>query len=266
MARTIYLTQEDGILGRNGKGFSWKPSRESPPQKIPSVNLGEVVVLGNGSISTPALHLLMENDIPVHFISSSGRYKGSLSSGMAKAYPLRRVQYDSASSPEEAIPFARAFVVGKLLNQRQTLIRFMYRHKDKAEVLASAARELAWAARKASESDCIEEIRGVEGNAAKVYFSGFGCALVFPWTFEGRNRRPPLDPVNALLSFCYTLLLGRVTTAVLAAGLDPCVGWLHPQYRGRPSAALDLMGRAGPDPSELAADAVLRVIAETSGH
>lgn len=74
-----------------------------------------------------------------------------------------------------------------------------------------------------------------------IYFSVFGSALREPWFFQDRNRRPPKDPVNALLSFAYTLLLGKVTTAVVLAGLDPCVGWLHPEYRGRPSAALDLM-------------------------
>lgn len=241
MARTIYLTQDDGILGKNGEGFSWKRSRAEPAEKIPATNLGDVVVVGNGSISTPALHLLMEQDIPVHFISAGGRYKGSLTSGMARGYALRHAQYDSALSPDGALNFARAFVVGKILNQRQTLMRFLYRRRRGEEEFSSAARELSAFARNATRTENLEELRGVEGNAARVYFSVMGNALIAPWSFQGRTRRPPRDPVNALLSFCYTLLLGRVTTAVVTVGLDPCVGWLHPEYRGRPSAALDLM-------------------------
>lgn len=241
MARTIYLTQDDGILGKNGEGFSWKRSRAEPAEKIPATNLGDVVVVGNGSISTPALHLLMEQDIPVHFISAGGRYKGSLTSGMARGYALRHAQYDSALSPDGALNFARAFVIGKILNQRQTLMRFLYRRRRGEEEFSSAARELSAFARNATRTENLEELRGVEGNAARVYFSVMGNALIAPWSFQGRTRRPPRDPVNALLSFCYTLLLGRVTTAVVTVGLDPCVGWLHPEYRGRPSAALDLM-------------------------
>jgi CRISPR-associated protein Cas1 len=87
----------------------------------------------------------------------------------------------------------------------------------------------------------IESVRGVEGISAAVYFSVFERLLKAPWFFHGRNRRPPRDPVNAMLSFGYTLLLSHVTSAVITVGLDPCVGFLHPEYRGRPSMALDLM-------------------------
>lgn len=241
MTRTIYLTQDDGVLGRNGEGFSWRRNRKEPAEKIPNTNLGDVVVVGNGSISTPALHLLMDRNIPVHFVSAGGRYKGSLTSGMGHGYELRRAQYDSALSADWSLDFARAFVVGKVLNQRQTLTRFMYRRPGEGEGFGNAARELAILAREASGSDCLEALRGIEGNAARIYFSVLGNALIAPWRFNGRTRRPPRDPVNALLSFAYTLLLGRVTTAVVTVGLDPCVGWLHPAYRGRPSASLDLM-------------------------
>jgi CRISPR-associated protein Cas1 len=87
----------------------------------------------------------------------------------------------------------------------------------------------------------IESARGHEGLSAAIYFFVFGRLLRGPWIFRDRNRRPPRDPVNAMLSFGYTLLLSHVTSAVITAGLDPCVGFLHPEYRGRPSLALDLM-------------------------
>jgi CRISPR-associated protein Cas1 len=89
--------------------------------------------------------------------------------------------------------------------------------------------------------DELDIIRGYEGSAAALYFSVFGRLLRNPWHFNGRNRRPPRDPINAMLSFGYTLLLSHVTSAAVTAGLDPCVGFLHPEYRGRPSMALDLM-------------------------
>jgi CRISPR-associated protein Cas1 len=88
---------------------------------------------------------------------------------------------------------------------------------------------------------CLDDIRGIEGIAAAKYFTALSGALPLPWVFRERNRRPPRDPINALLSFGYTLLLSSITTAAIVAGLDPCVGFLHPEYRGRPSLALDMM-------------------------
>lgn len=229
------------MLGKKGEAFSWRPLRSRKEENIPSINLNDVVVIGNGSISTQALHLLMEKNIPVHYIDSGGRYKGSLTSGRGRGYMLRRFQYESALNQEQIVLLSKSFVTGKLLNQRQTLLRLLYRSHKGDGLFQNACAEIAILARKTAQSMLLERIRGYEGAGAMLYFPVFGSAIREPWYFQDRNRRPPKDPVNALLSFAYTLLLGKVTTAVVLAGLDPCVGWLHPEYRGRPSAALDLM-------------------------
>nr|WP_321500800.1 CRISPR-associated endonuclease Cas1 [uncultured Dethiosulfovibrio sp.] len=238
---TLYITHDKGILGKNGGALSFREVRGGKEELIPPHLVDDVVLMGRGSISTSAIHLLMEQNIPVHFIDGSGHYKGSLTSGRGRGYAIKRLQFDAAQDEEKSLIIARKVVSGKLLNQRATLLRVLYRHRPGDPPLTRVCHKLVALAGVALQSWDMEELRGIEGYGAAEYFSVFGRALLPPWEFSQRNRRPPKDPVNALLSFGYTLLLGRVTSAVTIAGLDPCVGFLHPEYRGRPSLALDLM-------------------------
>jgi CRISPR-associated protein Cas1 len=215
--------------------------RASRGESIPAHIVDDVVVIGMGAVTTPALHMMMENNIPVHFIDSEGRYKGSVTSGRGRGYGIRRLQMNAAADEAAASHIARSIVSGKLKNQIKTLMRARNRGRLSDAVLKNACEELKYIHAELTKCSEMDKIRGYEGASAAVYFSVFGRLLRSPWFFHGRNRRPPKDPINAMLSFGYTLLLGHVTTAAVIAGLDPCVGFLHPEYRGRPSLALDLM-------------------------
>jgi len=238
---TIFVTHDNGMLGKKGNAVSFRKERGGSAELVPVGVVDDVILLGKGSISTPALHLLMEEDIPVHFIDGGGKYKGSLTSGRGKGYALKRLQFEAADSYEFTVRFVQSVVTSKIRNQQATLTRILYRNRPRDGELIVAIGRLEHLAERASSSCGLEELRGIEGIAAAEYFGVFGKGLLPPWKFTHRNRRPPRDPVNALLSFGYTLLLSRVVTAVTVAGLEPCVGFLHPEYRGRPSLALDLM-------------------------
>lgn len=238
---SLYLTREDGILKRKGDALLWKPDRQEENETVPLAQVEDVIVIGQGNITTPAMQLLLYLDIPLHFISSSGRYMGSLTSGLCKSHKIKSEQYKSAFEPKRAVAIAAGFVAGKTVNQRATLKRGFYRSGRDKPKIAEAIEEIDALLNEISSVDDIARLRGIEGKIGAIYFHEFELLISPSWKWRGRNRRPPKDPVNALLSFGYTLLLSSVTTAVLTSGLDPCVGWLHPEYRGRPSAALDLM-------------------------
>jgi len=165
---------------------------------------------------------------------------------------LRIAQHDAARDPERALTLARTWVVGKIRNQR-TLLRRNAREPDPR----SLAQMAQWARRAAAASN-LETLLGIEGSAARVYFGAFvsmlkGPMAELPGGFEGRNRRPPKDPVNALLSFTYAVLAKDCTLALQAVGFDPMLGFLHQVRYGKPALALDLMEEFRP----LVADSVV---------
>jgi CRISPR-associated protein Cas1 len=237
---TLYVSREDGMLGKRDKALCYKKERTGSGETFPTRLIDDVVILGNASISTPAIHLMLDNNIPLHFIDGKGQYKGSLTSGRGRGYVLRHLQMDAALDKDASLEIARSFVWGKLKNQLTTLRRALNRNHAGDAVLR-VCEDIKTMSKHLPYCKDIDAVRGIEGYAAAAYFSVFGHLLRDPWIFQGRNRRPPRDPINAMLSFGYTLLLSHVTSAVTIAGLDPCIGFLHPEYRGRPSMALDLM-------------------------
>jgi CRISPR-associated protein Cas1 len=236
---TLYITRENGTLGRKGEALAWRPQDGETAHTIPLGQVEDVVVLGQGNVTTQALHSLMDADIPVHYVDAGGRYKGSLTSGRGRGYAIRRLQYEAAESPGMCLALGRNFIAGKLLGQRRTLLYYFYRLK--LPELQESCVDLLHLVKAVPNQKDIDSLRGIEGRGSAGYFPALSRVLRSPWFLKERNRRPPRDPVNALLSFSYTLLLGSVTTAVILEGLDPCVGFIHPEYRGRPSLALDMM-------------------------
>lgn len=256
---TLYITRENGALSQKGDALLWRPEHGAPCETLPSSQISDVIVLGQGNITTQALHLLMDAQIPVHYLTSNGRYKGSLITGHERGFAIRRLHYQYVSDPELCLKIAKSIIAGKLLNQRNTLLRYYYRRCKPHKLLAEACDELKSLIRSLFICKSIEQVRGVEGTAARCYFRAFATIIQPPWRFAERNRRPPKDPVNAMLSFGYTLLLSRVVSAILIAGLDPCVGFVHPEYRGRPALALDLM-------EEFRSPVVDRLVINICGH
>ena len=196
----------------------------------------ELNLFGNVQVSTQTVRELCQRDIPIAYYSYGGWLSG-ITVGMGhKNVELRLHQYGVATDPVARLDIAREIVAGKIQNCRTFLRR---NHTDPPKAALDELKRLRNKARRASSLDAL---LGIEGAAARVYFSHFAGMLREPWDwdFTGRNRRPPRDPVNALLSFCYALLTKDALAAVLKAGFDPFLGVYHSVRYGRPALALDL--------------------------
>ena len=213
---------------------------------VPLHNLQAVSLFGNVMVSPGAMQLCAEGGVSMTFLSENGRLLARVDGPVSGNVLLRRKQFRQADDPTICIALARGFVAGKIQNCRTNLLRAA---RDNAtaedqEALRRAAEELASALRRLAFMQTMDEIRGTEGHAARLYFGAFGSMIRADreyFTPKGRTRRPPLDPCNALLSFVYALLVADCTAALVASCLDPNVGFLHTDRPGRPSLALDLM-------------------------
>jgi CRISPR-associated endonuclease Cas1/CRISPR-associated protein Cas4 len=198
-----------------------------------------LALYGNVQVSTQALHAALDHGIPVALYTRGGYFTG-LVTGMPHGNVFaRQAQYAAAADPVRRLAIARRIVTAKLKNQRTILRR-------NAEGCEAALDRLERAGLAAAEAGSVDETRGHEGDGAAAYFGAFGRLLHPPealegFRFEGRNRRPPVDPVNAALSFCYALLLREWTSVLVTVGLDPHLGYLHAPRHGKPALALDLM-------------------------
>ena len=220
--------------------------RESRLQ-VPLHHLTSVVCLGNVGFTTPLAHRLAEAGIALVLLDANGRFKARLEGPVAGNILLRQAQHAKAADPAFALATARACVAGKIKNARQVLLRGARESKqaDEAAQLARGADDLAAALRGLPQAATLDEVRGVEGDAARRYFERLPL-LVRPdaredFRMDGRTRRPPRDRFNALLSFLYSMWMNDCRSACEAAGLDPQLGFLHAVRPGRAALALDLM-------------------------
>ncbi|MBX5470169.1 MAG: CRISPR-associated endonuclease Cas1 [Thermoleophilaceae bacterium] len=234
-ARPLHLTEPDVVLGKAGGRLELRRGGEAL-DSVRAIDVSHVVVYGNATVTSAAVRAVTEAGGTVAWCSSSG-WPRAYAAPIRKADTRRRIAQYRAHLVG-ALEICRAFVAGKLRNQR-TLLR---RLGDPAVGSAGALLQSGIAA--AREAADLPSLRGVEGAASRGYFEAFGSMLkraLGPFDFNGRNRRPPRDPVNALLSFAYALLVRDATVALIAAGLDPYVGLLHRPGFARPALALDLM-------------------------
>lgn len=263
---TIYFQEQGAWVEKRGDHLELRP-RDGEKKRIPLVNVSQVVVFGHVQLTTGALELLLELEIPTVFLSIYGQYKGTLSGPPPKNGYVRLNQYRFCSNPEWTLATAREIVAGKILNARTLLMRSLRSAAPdeteeppkppppEQELIAldyttrsdeAIFNELKSCADRARDAASTDELLGWEGSAAKVYFENFSRMLrnedeSKKFDFRTRTRRPPRDPVNALLSFAYALLVKDITAAILATGLDPYIGFYHSAKHGRPSLALDLM-------------------------
>jgi CRISPR-associated protein Cas1 len=204
-------------------------------------NTSQVCVFGNVQITTQALRALMDRGIVLSFFTYGGWFLGRAVGHDSKNVELKLAQYAASTSADTCLAMARRFVASKILNCRTLLRR---NQREPTPVLLGELKQLA---RKAEAVDSPESLLGIEGSAARAYFSGFAEMLKddgeirSTFDFEGRNRRPPRDPINALLSFCYSMLTKDFAVTLAAVGLDPLLGFYHRPRFGRPALALDLM-------------------------
>jgi CRISPR-associated protein Cas1 len=216
------------------------------------IKVDGVVILGRATVSPAVVNELLERHIPLSFLTGTGRYLGRLEPEMTKNIFVRKAQWLAAGESTQAIHIVRGFVRGKLKNYRNLLMR---RRRECPDLdLDSSITKLEQAIAPIETTATINSLRGLEGSGSAAYFGCFDRLIKeTDFQFKNRNRRPPTDPVNALLSLGYSLLRHDVQSAVNIVGFDPYLGYLHIERYGRPSLALDLMEEFRP----LVVDAVV---------
>lgn len=239
------MTSSGAYLSRDGETVLVRVEGETK-LRVPVHTLGGIVCFGPVTCSPPLMGLCAENDVALSFLSEHGRFVARVHGPVSGNVLLRREQYRRADDPASSADFARGFVAAKVSNGRNVLLRAA-RERDEGperEALTAAAGRLARTLDDLREGVSLDTVRGCEGDAARLYFSVFDHLITAQkedFLFRERSRRPPLDNVNALLSFLYTLLAHDVAAALEGVGLDPAVGFLHRDRPGRPGLALDLM-------------------------
>ena len=252
-ARALYLTTQGLRVGREDEVLQVK-QENSLVEEVRINDVSHVGLFGNIQITTQALHTLCELEVPVTYFSMGGWFYGLTRGHALKNVFLRIEQFRLARDPTTCLRLAQQFVQGKIRNHRTLLMR------NHVEAPAATLLKLKQCAEAAARAESVESLLGMEGNAAAAYFEQFAGMIktaeelddqlpglempvreVFTFSFQGRNRRPPTDPVNALLSLAYSLLAKDCLLAALAVGFDPYVGFYHQPRFGRPALALDLM-------------------------
>lgn len=245
LLNTLYVSSQGSYLRKEGDTIVVEREGEKALQ-LPAHTLGGVVCFGNVLCSPFLLGYCAEKGIGVSFLSEHGRFLASVRGPVSGNVLLRRQQYRMADDPETTRSIAMNIVAGKLANSRVVMNRAVRDHSGKTDSAAvrNASRALDRLIAELPKASDTDAVRGLEGMAAAEYFAVFNHLIVDQkedFVFRDRNRRPPLDPVNALLSFIYTLLAHDVRSALETVGLDPAVGFLHRDRPGRPGLALDLM-------------------------
>ena len=243
---TLYMTLEGAFLHKDGEAVTVRKNREKVAQ-FPLHAIGEIVCFGFGIGVSPELteHCSREG-VTVSYLNGNGKFLARLTGPVHGNVLLRREQYRIADDPVRALAIACCCVAAKIQNQRNTLLRFIRNHPEarqrpEIEVVLHRMDGCLSSARRAS---AVDSLRGIEGDAAEGYFSVFDSMILVPepeFRFHLRSRRPPMDRVNALLSFVYSILTLDMRSALESVGLDPYVGYLHVERPGRPALALDLM-------------------------
>ncbi len=234
----VYVDRQGSLLRSRGDRLVVE-HQDKVVFKLNLRRIRQVVCLGRVGMTTAFLHQALDRGIDVALLTEHGAPGGRLASLATSDPTARRAQYRAADDPHRALELARSFVDGKIGNMRVALLRADRREPD--PVRADVAATLEVARLVLADAASMEEVMGHEGMATREYFRGWRLVLDQAWGFASRQRRPPPDPVNAMLSFGYTLLLHEAVAALELAGLDPAVGVLHQARWGRPNLALDLM-------------------------
>ncbi len=245
LGNTLYVTSQGTLLSRQGEAI--RVGREGvAPVLVPIHGVDGILCFGGVTVTPPLLGHCAEAGVTVTWLSENGRFLARAEGPVSGNVLLRKAQY-RASEDGRGTAVARAMVIGKVANQRHVLRRFLRDHQatapaDAVADIDAAVDRLGRVLRSLERDLSLDSLRGLEGEGAAAYFATFGRMIrVDGFGFAGRVRRPPTDPVNALLSFVYTLLTHDARSALEGVGLDPAVGFLHRDRPGRPGLALDLV-------------------------
>jgi CRISPR-associated protein Cas1 len=246
---TLFITTQGSYLAKEGEAVLVRFEKQTK-LRVPIHTLGSIVCFGRVGASPALMGLCGERGVSMSFVTKNGRFLAKVDGYMSGNVLLRREQYRRADSPQASAAVARSVVAGKIANARGVLLRCVRDYPDSpgAGALRTVAQALAGSLQMVGvEQLDLDSIRGLEGEAANQYFGVFDHLITGQseqkqaFAFRSRSRRPPLDRINALLSFVYALLAGDCRCACESVGLDPAVGFLHRDRPGRPGLALDLM-------------------------
>jgi len=245
LLNTLYITTEGAYLHIDHETLKIDVERETKLQ-VPIHHIGGVVCFGNVMVSPAAIHRCAEDGRFLVFLSRNGRFKARVEGPVSGNVLLRCAQHEAMADTDKTLSIARNFVAGKIQNARQIVLRGAREAKidSEATALRETAELLGRAVTRLPACDNLDVLRGIEGESARNYFSTFDRMVREDretFALNGRNRRPPRDPVNALLSFLYAMLMTDCVAAAEGVGLDPQMGFLHALRPGRAALALDLM-------------------------
>ncbi len=240
MLNTLYITRQESYLHKERETIVIKQGKEKLAQ-IPAIAISNILCFGQISVSPFLMGYCGEQGIGLSFYSEHGKFLARVQGRQSGNVLLRRTQYRWADDEEKSVSIARLMVAAKIANARSVLMRELRNHGDKLDVSA-AVDKLAVSLRQVKNASSVGQSMGIEGDAASCYFGVLNDLLHgHGFVFNGRVRRPPTDPVNALLSYAYSLITHECASALQGVGLDPYVGFLHQDRPGRLSLALDLL-------------------------
>ena len=258
---TLFVTTQGAYLGKDGETVAVRIDGEVK-LRIPIHSLESVVTFGNVGCSPFLMGFCAERNVTISFLTEYGKFLARVVGPVSGNVLLRREQYRRADDLNFSANVAKAFISGKVANCRTVLQRALRDHGEKitaSEDVNSCVNRLSTSIRRLQGNLNLEELRGVEGDAAHVYFGVFDHLIIKnkeKFFFRQRSRRPPLDRINCLLSFLYMLILHDIRSALECTGLDPAVGYLHRDRPGRPGLALDMMEEFRPMADRLAVSLV----------
>ncbi|MEF2797843.1 MAG: type I-C CRISPR-associated endonuclease Cas1c [Ruminococcus sp.] len=245
LLNTLYVTTPDRYLSLDGENVVISAEGECIG-RVPLHNLDSIVTFGYTGASPALMGKCAEYGIDICYMSSNGRFLCRTQGAVSGNVFLRREQYRIAEDSAASLEIARNMIAGKIYNSRWVIERTVRDHALRIDTdkFKAKSRFLAQSFKKCFEVTSADALRGIEGEAASVYFSVFNDMILQQkddFSFTSRNKRPPTDNVNAMLSFAYSLATGMCTSALEAVGLDPFVGFMHTDRPGRRSLALDLV-------------------------
>jgi len=251
LLNTLYVTKPRAYLHLDHDTIRVEVEREKVLQ-APLLQLGSIVCFGDVMLTPALMHRCAEDGRSIVLLDSNGRFKARIEGPTSGNVLLRRAQHLALSDGPRRLEIARSIVAGKLRNSRTSLMRAARdsTDADDKDALSAAARTHMEILSRVETRDDIETLRGDEGDAARVYFGVFSAMvrpqIRFTFGIAERSRRPPRDPMNAVLSFLYTLVRSECTSALEGVGLDPQIGFMHALRPGRPALSLDLMEELRP--------------------
>jgi CRISPR-associated protein Cas1 len=255
---TLYLIEQYSTVKIDGEALRIQGPAEKGTRRpgeirrIPINHIDQVIVFGDITLTTPALHALLQRRIGIHYLSAYGRSYGSLTADWGKNSNVRLAQYAFYQNHQQRFALAQRYLAAKIRNMR-TLTQRHARSRDQHSQLEQIANDLRKQQQKLLQQQASDDqpsdrmhglgsLFGIEGESSATYYQSFAHILdPQQWPFPGRVKRPPTDPINALLSFGYTVLTNLFVSSIHSVGLDPAIGFLHQPGFGKPALALDLI-------------------------